>query len=114
MSKAVTGTENIYFEMESKEATTYSGVYEDVVGESKTTSTLASQMTSEGSSNQSEATTQRLLHIMVALVVVSFLIATATLILVLLPMISRNIPSASTATNCTAGLQGKVINTMTT
>ena len=107
MSKAVTGTENIYFEMEStEEPTAYEGVNEGVVGESKTTS-ATKQMTS-GSSSQSEAMVQRLLHIMAALVVVSFLIATATLILVLLPMISRN--TLTTSADCATGLHGKPIN----
>ena len=109
MSKVVQGEENIYFEMESKEETAYSGIYEDVV-ESKTTS-ATKQMTSEkqkGSSCQSEAMFQRLLCVMAALVVVSFLIATATLIVVLFPMISRD--TSTTSTDCAAGLHGKLIN----
>ena len=110
MSKVVTGTENIYFEMESKEPTAYQGVNEGVVGESKITSTTK-QMTSEkqkGSSSQSNEMNQRLMCILAALVVVSFLIATATLILVLLPVISRN--TSTTSADCAAGLHGKRIN----
>ena len=52
---------------------------------------------------------QRLMCVMAALVVVSFLIATATLILVLLPMISRN-TSLTTSADCAAGSHGKLIN----
>ena len=109
MSKAVQGEQNMYFEMESKEETAYSGIYEDVAGESKTTS-ATKQMTSEkqeGSSCQSEAMFQRLLCVIAALVVVSFLIATATLIVVLFT-ISRH--SSTTSTDCAAGLYGKLIN----
>ena len=105
------GAENIYFEMESKEQTASSGAsFEDAFGLSKTTS-AANQMTSEKhkcSSSQSEAMIQRLLCIMAALVAVSFLIATATLILVLLPMISRS--TSTTSTDCAAELHGKLIH----
>ena len=121
MSKAVAGEENVYFEMESKQATG-AGLYHDLVGgceipgtkqasPEKHVAQKSEQISTErANSSPSEAVMlKRLLYIIVAVVAVCFLISTATLILALTMMISaRDTPI--TSTDCSgAAVQSKLI-----
>ena len=109
MNKTVSGEENLYFEMESK-APNNGEAYDVVVRESISPETKETTFEKQGVENNKQESmqpahpctqsdgvvVQRLLCIITAVVVVSFLTATATLVLALMMMISRNAPTAST------------------
>jgi len=120
MSKAIAGKENVYFEMESKQAAD-AGIYEDVVGESAVPGTKQTTFRKQVDEKTRRVSTElvrsyqpdgmtvhRLLYIIAAVVAVSFLAAVATLILALTMIMSRNIPAA--CTDCTGASQGKLIS----
>ena len=109
MNKTVSGKENLYFEMESK-APNNGQAYDVVVGESISPATKQKTFEKQGTENNKQASMQpahpctqpdgvvfqRLLCIVTAVVVVSFLTAAATLVLALMLMMSRNTPTALT------------------
>lgn len=122
ITKAVTGEENIYFETESKEASAYTGVYDDVIPASESTASARQRTVDKQAANRAkgknrqttakpphsssemdtEMILQRMLYMMAALIVVSFLIAAATLILGLTIMLNKN----STAPTDFSGSRG--------
>ena len=103
MSKTVTGEENLYFELQSKDATT-ANVYEDMgVEGGNTPVTESGEKRSkvfkdlEHASSQLDAvrTNRRTLCIITAVVVVSFLTAAATIASALMMGMYRNSPNSS-------------------
>ena len=95
MDKTVAGEENIYFEMESKEASD-TGIYDDVAGGSSDSPIKQTTIEKQGAENATQHSTepgsfyqsdavmvQRLLYAIIALVAISFLTAAATLVLAL-------------------------------
>lgn len=110
MNNPVAAEENLYFEMETKDAT-YAGVYDDVVAPGAKQLPLEKQ----GAENSGRASTepahscrksdavivQRLLCMMTAVIIFCVLIAATTLVLALTAM-SRN----TSAADCTV-VQGK-------
>lgn len=103
MNKAEVGTDNIYFEMESKKETE-ARTYDEVAGKSKTPATK--RMSIETFPQEAEKKGQpfkepdtvvflRMLLIVAAVVAVAFLTAVATLVLALTMMMSRNDSTAS-------------------
>ena len=116
MNKTVVGQENLYLELEPRQATG-AGTYEGVPGDKEAPATT----TAKPSERQAAATKlreptepafscdsdavilRRLLCIITALVVLSFLTAAATLILAITMMTFRN-----SQTDC-ASVQGKLI-----
>ena len=119
MSKAEAGQENIYFEMESKQAAD-AGIYEDVVVESAVPGTKQTTFEKQGDRKNRRVsagpvhsyqpdgmTVHRLLYIVAAVVAVSFLVAVTTLILALTMIMSRNTRAAYS--DCAAS-QGKLIS----
>ena len=119
MSKTAAGEENIYFEMESKQAAD-AGIYEDVVGESAVPGTKQTTFEKQGNEKNKRVSTEpvhsyqpdgmtvhRLLYIIAAVVAVSVLASVATLILALTMIMSRNTLAA--CTDC-ATSQGKMIS----
>ena len=109
MNKTVSGVENLYFEMESK-APNNGQAGEVVIGENISPATKQTTFEKRGTEHNKQASmqpahprtqsdgvvVQRLLCIITAVVVVSFLTAVATLVLALMLMMSRNNPTAST------------------
>ena len=110
MNKTATGVENVFFEVESKQATD-AGTY--VAGESAVPATIQSVFETQETKKTRRVSTvpvhscqsdvlpvihviQRRLCILTAAFAVSFLTAAATLALVLMMMMSRNAPTAST------------------
>ena len=95
MNKAEVGTDNIYFEMESKKGTE-ARTYDEETDESKTPPTIeasdAQQAKKKGQPDKEEDTVtfSPMLLIVAAVVAVAFLTAVATLVLALTMMLSRN------------------------
>ena len=99
MNKAEVGTDNIYFEMESKKETDTRN-YEEETGKSKTPATIeaSAQEAKKKGQPDKEADTVKfrpMLLIAAAVVAVAFLTAVATLVLALTMMLSRNNSAAS-------------------
>ena len=100
MNKVEVGTDNIYFEMESKPATG-ARTCDEETGKSKTPPTIegsAQQAKKNGPEPDKEADTAAfspMLLIAAAVVAVAFLTAVATLVLALTMMLSRNNSTAS-------------------
>ncbi|KAL9953406.1 hypothetical protein ACROYT_G040820 [Oculina patagonica] len=103
MSKTEVGTENIYFEMESKKETE-PGTYDEVAGKSKAPATkrMSFETFPPGSEEKRQpfedrdtAAFRRMLLITAAVVAVAFLTAAATLVLALTMMMSRDDSTAS-------------------
>lgn len=101
---AAIGEENIYFEMESKAEGHSSDAYEDVVGSSGYTYPV----TTQGAVNKRQTLTEavnalqadnakvrRMVFVIGVVVVANFMIAVATLTLVVTTMISENVSPAS-------------------
>ncbi len=103
MSKTEVGTENIYFEMESKKETE-PGTYDEVAGESKAPATkrMSFETFPPGSEEKRQpfkdrdtAAFRRMLLITAAVVAVAFLTAVTTFVLALTMMMSRDGSTAS-------------------
>ena len=99
MNKAEVGTDNIYFEMESKKGTE-ARTYDEETDESKTPPTIkasAEQTKKKGQPDKEEDTVtfSPILLIVAAVVAVAFLTAVATLVLALTMMLSQNNSTAS-------------------
>ena len=103
MSKTEVGTENIYFEMESKKETEH-GTYDETTDKSKATATKRTSLETfaQGAEGRRQPFTdqdttmfRRMFVITAAVVAVAFLTAVATLVLALTMMISRNDSTAS-------------------
>ena len=103
MDKTVAGEENIYFEMESKQASD-TGNYEDAVGGSSDSPINQTTIKKQGAENARQHSTepvssyqsdavmvQRRLYAIIALVAISFLTTAATLVLAL-TLMSRSAP----------------------
>jgi len=112
MDKTVAGEENIYFEMESKEASD-TGIYDDVAGGSSDSPIDQTAIEKQGAENATQHSTepgsfyqsdavmvQRLLYAIIALVTISFLTAAATLVLALTIMSQSAPPQCKDATAC--------------
>ena len=118
MNKTEIGEENLYYEMESKQAND-AGIYDDVASESTAPATKQTIWRKQRNEKKRPASTepahscqtnqilidQRLLCIITVVVAVSFLTAAATFILALTMMTSRN--SSTAASDC-ATVQGKL------
>jgi len=102
MDKLEVGTDNIYFEMESKQGTE-ARTYDEGNGNSKipvtnraSTETSAMEAERKGQVKKTDTEAFRpMLLIAVAVVLVAFLTAVATLVLALTMMLSRNNSTAS-------------------
>ena len=99
MNKAEVGTDNIYFEMESKKGTE-ARTYDEETDESKTPPTIeasAQQAKKKGQPDKEADTVafSPMLLIAAAVVAVAFLTAVATLVLALTMMLSQNNSTAS-------------------
>ena len=100
MNKAEVGTDNIYFEMESKKGTE-ARTYDEETDESKTPPTIEASDAQQGKKKvqpDKEADTvtfSPMLFILAAVVAVAFLTAVATLVLALTMMLSQNNSTAS-------------------
>ena len=108
MNKAEVGTDNIYFEMESKKETE-ARTYDEETDKSKTPWTFeaSAEEAKEKRQPAKEANSvafRPLLLIAAAVVAVAFLTAVATLVLALTLMLSRN---NSTASNDSTDMNGE-------
>ena len=121
MNKTGIGEENLYYEMESKQAND-AGIYDDVVSKSTVPATKQTILGKQRNEKKRPASTepahscqtnqilidQRLLCIITAVVAVFlFLTAAATFFLALTMIMSRN--SSTAASDC-ATVQGKLIH----
>ena len=103
MSKTEVGTENIYFEMESKKEPEH-GAYDEKADKSKVPATKRTSVETfpQGAEGRRQPFTdrdtemfRRMLVITAAVVAVAFITAVATLVLALTMMMSRNVSTAS-------------------